>query len=962
MESDFVVERGTLIKYTGNDSRIIIPEGVRTIAPGALRDRKQQIFELFLPSTLHKIVSRAFSGCRNLVRVKLADGVKRIESEAFAGCTRLEEVVLPDTVTKICARAFSDCRALCNVRLPRTLRTLPNALFRGCIALKTLTLPASLEQIGSLGAVPAAEAGCFSGSGLECLEIPDGVKVIGTAAFLGCRNLQHVRLPAGLEAIGPQAFSGCVELRNMRIPAHVAFLGAGAFRGICFPETIALPRALEKMRQAAGLRCTGIYNGLQIENGTLISCAPDLDFIRIPPGVTTVAAGAFNALTDDLALHPRRIEVIMPEALEIFERSRTRTEYFHFVFPPGYLQQTQPLPMPFTAQFIRDGLLPVKLADAACLYLFQAPALAQLAAEQLCRDPAKGAAALFAVLRTRRTRRALLRAAAFVRRSGAALPRKTVEAFYMLMRQAGEGAGALRVLGALEETPAAAAERFCREAHPEEEVDAALADAGLDCRSNAFRNVCDCSGHPVSAHLVKCLFLPYLHALPAVRHPEKTVIDLESAEIEKCLEPASVSRILNDIMPPARLLANPRWFKGYCRFADNLQIAAFDRMLRSHARGRCTVSWGSLAMLLSDTREAMCCCLGYTSGEKTLLEHWCRLRERREIPFGEGAVIVHLDDDGTKAYTIGKKHLLARIRCDFTLEVLNRETGAVLPDGWGLDKEEAGELRKDLDEMQGRLDEFVSVQRGALERLYIFGRAFGKAEWERLYLRDAVRGRIAEGLIWTQGPGRSFIVKNGRLMRADGRELQLFAHTEIRLAHGIEMTADELDAWRCVPAVKKAWLDQTGERLHPEQIPADYCRGLSITVRDKYEFESLFGQPSRGYARLKTKDLELACCLDTRTQGVPDLQAELHLGNLYLSGMNRTTNTALNLLETMAIRRRIEHDDPALMPLLKRRGLRPDEIRRCLREAMQKKSRQVTALLLEAAHRCPECAEELTLD
>ena len=77
--------------------KIIIPEGITTIADGA------------------------FIGCRNVTEISIPSSVTSIGSNAFNNCSSLTSVVIPDSVTSIGSRVFASCSSLTSVSLPQYL-------------------------------------------------------------------------------------------------------------------------------------------------------------------------------------------------------------------------------------------------------------------------------------------------------------------------------------------------------------------------------------------------------------------------------------------------------------------------------------------------------------------------------------------------------------------------------------------------------------------------------------------------------------------------------------------------------------------------------------------------------------------------------------------------------------------------------------------------------------------------
>lgn len=89
--SDFVIERGeltTLVKYTGHDANVVIPDNVERIAYEAFKDCTELV-SVTLPSSLQAVEDYAFSGCTSLKSVtfptegKMVDFCGSMDSRTF---------------------------------------------------------------------------------------------------------------------------------------------------------------------------------------------------------------------------------------------------------------------------------------------------------------------------------------------------------------------------------------------------------------------------------------------------------------------------------------------------------------------------------------------------------------------------------------------------------------------------------------------------------------------------------------------------------------------------------------------------------------------------------------------------------------------------------------------------------------------------------------------------------------
>ena len=74
---DFEIKDGCLVKYTGEDTEVVVPDGVTSIGEDA------------------------FEWCSSLTSVRIPDSVTSIGESAFSCCWSLTSVTIPDGVTSI---------------------------------------------------------------------------------------------------------------------------------------------------------------------------------------------------------------------------------------------------------------------------------------------------------------------------------------------------------------------------------------------------------------------------------------------------------------------------------------------------------------------------------------------------------------------------------------------------------------------------------------------------------------------------------------------------------------------------------------------------------------------------------------------------------------------------------------------------------------------------------------------
>jgi len=229
-------------------SKIVIPDGVKSIGEGA------------------------FADCRSLSEVIMPNSLESIGAFAFSGCSNLENIIIPDSVTSVGRDAFAGS-GLSNVTFSDSIKKIADSMFRDCRMIKDMVIPEGITEIG---------ANAFAGSGLSSVTIPDSVTKIDAYAFKGCRELKHIIIPDSVTSIGDGAFSEYVSgshecgLRSIVIPESVTDLGDNMFTGATY---------LVKAEINANIT--------EIPFGLFIWCHK-LEDVTLPENITKIGAYAFS--------------------------------------------------------------------------------------------------------------------------------------------------------------------------------------------------------------------------------------------------------------------------------------------------------------------------------------------------------------------------------------------------------------------------------------------------------------------------------------------------------------------------------------------------------------------------------------------------------------------------------------------------------------------------------------------
>ena len=106
----FEIEGTKLLKYTGNESDVIIPEGITHIGGGAFE--QSHIKTIVFPDSLHRISDFAFSDCSSLESLMLNEGLTIIDHNAFYNCGNLKKISLPKSLFVLGEEVFSRCNRI----------------------------------------------------------------------------------------------------------------------------------------------------------------------------------------------------------------------------------------------------------------------------------------------------------------------------------------------------------------------------------------------------------------------------------------------------------------------------------------------------------------------------------------------------------------------------------------------------------------------------------------------------------------------------------------------------------------------------------------------------------------------------------------------------------------------------------------------------------------------------------
>ena len=142
-DSKFIIINHEVKEYRGlpEEETLIIPEGVRSIAPYVFSDRKH-IKKIIFPESLLSIGEFAFVRCFGIKTLILPKGLTEIKDYAFANI-RTKIIAIPEWVTKIGKGAFSGNNRLIGVEIRAKDIEIGDNAFEGCPNVYFYVIPGS---------------------------------------------------------------------------------------------------------------------------------------------------------------------------------------------------------------------------------------------------------------------------------------------------------------------------------------------------------------------------------------------------------------------------------------------------------------------------------------------------------------------------------------------------------------------------------------------------------------------------------------------------------------------------------------------------------------------------------------------------------------------------------------------------------------------------------------------------
>ena len=321
-----VDDDGTLTAYSGDETEIVIPSSVKTIAQSAFHGNAK-IKSVEIPDSVEAIENTAFENCTALEYVHIPKSIWRLESWTFRGCTHLKKVDLEENLTLIGMETFYECEALESIHIPKTVELILQYAFAKCRSLKSINIPHLVDTISvrTFAFCSQLESITFEREKDSFLDEETlALECIQDDAFLNCSALKSITIPENVNEIGENAFFGCTSLASVQLENQSGEISWSSFQGTPWIKNLS-----EKF--------------VIFENGLLWKYRGSDEEIVIPPEVKKIGKNAFeNARYLESVKIPETVECVCAnafencESLEVVEVQFSKTDVHPQAFSECY--------------------------------------------------------------------------------------------------------------------------------------------------------------------------------------------------------------------------------------------------------------------------------------------------------------------------------------------------------------------------------------------------------------------------------------------------------------------------------------------------------------------------------------------------------------------------------------------------------------------------------------------------
>lgn len=224
----FSKDGSTLVAYPlGKEvSSYSIPSEVKTILGKDAFYGCVNIRALYIDSLIPPSVRTSFMTALKGFKIYVPTDSFNVYKEA-AGWGDISDIIYPKNIIKEEFAIYNNTliQYIGNqneIIIPEDVKEIKNFAFSSCVNLESISVSTNNDYLKSIEGVlfnaDCTEVICYPQAKKEIhYKIPEGIKKLGRASFLGCKNLVSIEVPNSLEEVDDCAFYGCLNLKEVTI-------------------------------------------------------------------------------------------------------------------------------------------------------------------------------------------------------------------------------------------------------------------------------------------------------------------------------------------------------------------------------------------------------------------------------------------------------------------------------------------------------------------------------------------------------------------------------------------------------------------------------------------------------------------------------------------------------------------------------------------------------------------------
>lgn len=165
-------------------------------------------------------------------------------------------LTIPEGVTELGYHVFGDKREFESITIPSTLVKINHTMSEYCKVKEITVAEDNPKYYTKSGCLIDKETGelvwAYAANTIPC---DDSIHKIGSQAFYGRKDIEHIVIPDSITEVGTYAFSHCTNLKTVTFSNANCIIGDGCFYNCTLLSMVKLPERLSEIRRYTFAEC-----------------------------------------------------------------------------------------------------------------------------------------------------------------------------------------------------------------------------------------------------------------------------------------------------------------------------------------------------------------------------------------------------------------------------------------------------------------------------------------------------------------------------------------------------------------------------------------------------------------------------------------------------------------------------------------------------------------------------------